>query len=221
MSFSFSPGMGPRGAIGQFGQEGKNGRFFNKNVIVGMLQFVRPYRRKMIIATFFMFLVTGFTLLTPYLIKVAIDEYIAVGNADGLARIAILIAITYLGLYLTTMGQQYLLGWTSQRVLADVRETMMHHLQALSLSYHDRTIIGVTVSRVINDVSVINDLLTQGLISLVGDTLVLIGIIIIMLTMSPRLALLTFAVLPLMMLATYVFSINAKGAFRLTRTPRR
>ena len=217
MSFSFSPGMGPRGAIGQFGQEGKNGRFFNKNVIVGMLQFVRPYRRKMILATFFMFLVTGFTLLTPYLIKVAIDNYIAVSDADGLARIAILIAITYLGLYLTTMGQQYLLGWTSQRVLADVRETMMRHLQALSLSYHDRTIIGVTVSRVINDVSVINDLLTQGLISLIGDTLVLIGIIIIMLTMSPRLALFTFAVLPLMMLATYLFSINAKGAFRLTR----
>lgn len=217
MSFSFSPGMGPRGAIGQFGQEGKDGRFFNKNVILGMLQFVRPYRRKMLIATCFMLLVTGFTLLTPYLIKVAIDNYIAVGNADGLARIAILIAISYLGLYLTTMGQEYLLGWTSQRVLADVRETMMRHLQALSLSYHDRTIIGVTVSRVINDVSVINDLLTQGLISLVGDTLVLIGIIIIMLTMSPRLALLTFAVLPLMMLATYVFSVNAKGAFRLTR----
>lgn len=217
MSFSFSPGMGPRGAISQFGQEGKDGRFFNKNVILGMFQFIRPYRRKMIIATFFMLLVTGFTLLTPYLIKVAIDEYIAVNDADGLVRVALLIAITYLGLYLTTMGQQYLLGWTSQRVLADVRETMMRHLQALSLSYHDRTIIGVTVSRVINDVEVINDLLTQGLISLVGDTLVLVGIIVIMVLMSPRLALLTFAVLPLMMLATYLFSVNAKSAFRLTR----
>ena len=63
MSFSFSPGMGPRGAIGQFGQAGKDGRFFNKNVILGMLQFVRPYRRKMIIATILMFMVTGFTLL--------------------------------------------------------------------------------------------------------------------------------------------------------------
>lgn len=217
MSFSFSPGMGPRGAIGQFGQAGKDGRFFNKNVILGMLQFVRPYRRKMVSATILMFMVTGFTLMAPYLIKVAIDEYIAVGDNEGLARIAIFIAISYLGLYLTTMGQQYLLGWTSQRVLADVRETMMRHLQALSLSYHDRTIIGVTVSRVINDVSVINDLLTQGLISLVGDTLVLIGIIIIMITMSPKLALLTFAVVPLMMAATYLFSINAKGAYRLTR----
>ena len=217
MSFSFSPGMGPRSAINQFGQEGKDGRFFDKRVIWGMLDFIRPYRRKIVIAAILMLFVTGFTLLTPYLIKVAIDDYIAVSNHDGLARMAILIAITYLGLYFTTMGQQYLLGWTSQRVLADVRETMMRHLQALSLSYHDRTIIGVTVSRVINDVDVINDLLTQGLLSLIGDLLVLVGILFIMITMSPRLALLTFAVLPLMMLATYLFSVNAKGAFRLTR----
>lgn len=217
MSFSFNPGMGPRGAISRFGQEGKDGRFFNKNVILGMLEFIRPYRRKMVVAAILMLFVTGFTLLTPYLIKVAIDDYIALGSSAGLARIAIWIAITYLGLYLTTLGQQYLLGWTSQRVLADVRQGMMRHLQALSLSYHDRTIIGVTVSRVINDVAVINDLLTQGLLSLIGDMLVLVGIIFIMISMSPRLALLTFAVLPLMMLATYLFSVNAKGAFRLTR----
>lgn len=217
MSFSFSPGMGPRGAIGRLGQEGKGGRFFNKNVIQGMLLFLRPYRRKMVFATILMFLVTGFTLLTPYLIKVAIDQYIAVSDSAGLLRMAFFIAITYLGLYLSTMGQQYLLGWTSQRVLADLRATMMRHLQALSLSYHDRTIIGVTVSRIINDVAIINDLLTQGLISLIGDSLVLVGIIVIMVLMSPRLALLTFTVLPLMILATYIFSINARGAFRLTR----
>lgn len=217
MSFSFSPGMGPRGAISRFGQEGKDGRFFDKGVILGMLAFVRPYRRKMLLAAGLMLFVTGFTLLTPYLIKVAIDDHIAVSDNPGLARVAIWIAISYVGLYLSTMGQQYLLGWTSQRVLADVRQAMMRHLQALSLGYHDRTIIGVTVSRVINDVAVINDLLTQGLLSLIGDMLILVGIIVIMISMSPRLALLTFAILPLMVLATYLFSVNAKGAFRLTR----
>jgi ABC-type multidrug transport system fused ATPase/permease subunit len=217
MSFSFSPGVGPRSAIEQFGQETKDGRFFNKNVIAGMLVFVRPYRRKMLAAIALTLLVTGFTLLTPYLFKVAIDQHITVGDATGLTQLAILIAVCYLGLYLTTAGQEYLLGWTSQRVLADVREKLFRHLQELSLGYHDRTIIGVTVSRVINDVAVINDLLTQGLISLAGDLLVLIGIIIIMLSMSPRLALYTFAVLPLMMAATYLFSRSARGAFRLTR----
>jgi ABC-type multidrug transport system fused ATPase/permease subunit len=209
--------MGPRGAINQFGQEAKEGRLFNKNVIAGMLVFVRPYRRRMLVAFLLMLLATGFTLLAPYLIKVAIDQHIIASDMAGLAQLALFIALSYLGLYLTTAGQEYLLGWTSQRVLADVREKLFRHLQALSLSYHDRTIIGVTVSRVINDVAVINDLLTQGLISLVGDLLVLAGIIVIMLSMSTRLALLTFTVLPLMVVATYLFSRSARGAFRLTR----
>lgn len=217
MSFSFSPNMGPRGAVNQFGQEGQDGRVLDKRVIRGMLAFVKPYWRRMFLAFLLMLGVTTFTLLIPYLIKTAIDNPIASGDRDGLGRLALLIALAYLGLYLTTAGQDYLLGWTSQRVLADVRERMLEHLQRLSLGYHDRTIVGVTVSRVINDVAVINDLLTQGVISLLGDLLILLGIVIIMLTMSPKLALLTFAVLPLMALATILFSRQARSAFRLTR----
>lgn len=217
MSFSFSPNMGPRGAVSRFGQESKEGRAFDKNVIGGMLAFVKPYWRRMVLAFLLMLGVTGFTLLIPYLIKEAIDSHIAIGDGDGLARLALIIAACYVGLYLTSAGQNYLLGWTSQRVLADVRERMLTHLQRLSMAYHDRTIVGVTVSRVINDVAVINDLLTQGVISLLGDVLILVGIVIIMLTMSPQLALLTFTVLPLMALATILFSRHAKSAFRLTR----
>lgn len=217
MSFTFSPGMGPRGAISRFGKEGEEGSFFNKRIVLGMLAFVRPYRRNMLLAGGLLLAVTGLTLLTPYLIKVAIDDYIAQGDNSGLSRIALGVFAAYLLLYLTTMAQQYLLGWTSKRVLADVRQMMMSHLQSLSLGYYDRTIVGVTVSRVINDVSVINDLLTQGIITLVGDLLVLVGIVVVMLLMSPRLALLTFITLPLMTVATYLFSVNAKGAFRLTR----
>ena len=217
MSFSFSPGMGPRGAIQQMGQEAKGGRLFNQRVVASMLMFVRPYRRRMAVAFLFMLLATGCTLLAPYLIKVAIDAYIVVGDVDGLARLALFIALAYLGLYVASAGQEFLLGWTSQRVLADVRAALLHHLQKLSLGYHDRTISGVTVSRVINDVAVINDLLTQGLIALFGDLLVLGGIVVIMLNMSPRLALYTFAVLPLMAAVTYLFSRRARDAFRLTR----
>ena len=139
------------------------------------------------------------------------------GDSDGLATIALQTGAAFLGLYIVTASQQYLLGWVGQRVLANLREALVRHLQALPLSYHDQTIVGVTVSRVINDVAVINDLLTQGLISLVGDTLILLGIIIVMLTLSPRLALLTFIVLPLMIMATLLFSSRAKAAFRATR----
>lgn len=217
MSFSMRPGAGPLGLLRQFDPASTEGRFFDKGVIKGLLVFVRPYRAKMLLAFLLMLLVTGLTILTPYLIKVAIDRHIAAGNSDGLGVLVSFIALSYVGLYLTTCGQEYLLGWVSQRVLADVRTRLFRHLQTLSLGYHNRTIIGVTVSRVINDVAVINDLLTQGLISLAGDVLVLVGIVTMMVYMSPRLALYTFTVLPVMALATALFSRNAQGAFRLTR----
>ncbi len=218
MSFSFSPGMGPRGAIHQFGGEGKDGRFFNKSVVTGMLAFVRPYWRRMSIAALLMLVTTGLTLLIPILMQVAIDEHIIIGDNDGLARIALWLGAAFLGLYGATAVQQYTLAWVGQRVLTNIREAMFRHLQALPLSYHNRTIVGVTVSRVINDVAAINDLLTQGLLSLIGDLLVLIGIIIVMLSMSTKLALVTFTVLPLMVLATLLFSARAKSAFRETRS---
>jgi ABC-type bacteriocin/lantibiotic exporter with double-glycine peptidase domain len=217
MSFSFSPGMGPRGAIRDMGQEGKGDKLFNRRAVAQMLRFVRPYRRQMAGAFLFMLLATGCALLAPYLIKTAIDDHIAIGDVAGLSQVALYIGLAYLGLYIAGVGQEYLLGWTSQRVLADARGALLRHLQKLSLGYHDRTISGVTVSRVINDVAVINDLLTQGVITLLGDLLVLAGIVAIMLNMSPELALYTFAVLPLMIGVTYLFSRYARDAFRQTR----
>ena len=91
-------------------------------------------------------------------------------------------------------------------------------MQALPIGYHDPHIIGVTVSRVINDVAVINELLSQGLITLIGDLLLLVGIMVVMISMSPQLALYTFSVLPLMLLATWLFARKAKSAFRRTRS---
>ncbi|MCA9967160.1 MAG: ABC transporter ATP-binding protein [Anaerolineales bacterium] len=217
MSFNLSPGLGPNTALRSFGTAGKDGRFFNKSVVAGMLAFVRPYWRRMALATVLMLATTGLTLLIPYLIKSAIDDYITPGDAAGLTRLVMGLAAAFVGLYGTTAVQQYLLAWVGQRVLTNIRETMFRHLQQLPLSYHDQTIVGVTVSRVINDVAAINDLLTQGLLSLIGDLLVLVGIIVIMLSMSPRLALLTFIVLPLMVAATTIFSRRAKSAFRQTR----
>jgi len=217
MSFSFSPVMGPRGAIRQYGGEKGQGKYFDWGVVSGMLAFLRPYHSRILLGALLLLLITGFTLLAPYLIKVAIDQYIAKNDIGGLYRIVVLITIIYIGLYVTTATQQYILSWVGQRVLADLRLALFEHLQRLTLSYHDTHFVGVTVSRLINDVAVINDLLTQGLISLVGDFLVLGGIIIVMLSMSPSLALLTFTVLPLMVLATYIFSKQARVVFRRTR----
>lgn len=209
---------GPRGMIRRFGKsEGEEPKAFDWYVISRMLTFLRPHWRKMVAAFVLMLIVTGMTLLIPYLVKVAIDQYITNGDLPGLNRLALIMLGAFLLTYGATAGQRYLLSWVGQRVLATLRDRMVRHLQALSLSYHDRHIIGVTISRVIGDVAVINELLSQGLITLLGDILVLVGIIVVMVSMSPRLALLTFSVLPLMVVATYLFSQRAKVAFRQVR----
>ena len=160
---------------------------------------------------------SGLTLLAPYLVKVAIDGPIIAGDIDGLNEIVLLLLLAFLGLYLASMAQRYLLSWVGQRVLADLRSALFRHLQELPLSYHDNHIVGVTISRVISDVGVINQLLSQGLITLTGDSLLLAGIVIVMLSLNAQLALVTFSIIPVIVLVTMVFAQKAKQAFRKTR----
>ena len=221
MSFSLSGAGarmgGPGNLLESYGSKAE-GAAFNPRVAVRLLAFLRPYWLQMLAALALMFVATFLTLSVPYLVKVAIDQDIAQGNLAGLARDALLIAAAFGGLYLTTAGQRWLLSYVGLRVLANLRRDLFRHLQALPLGYNDTHIVGVTISRVINDVSVINDLLSQGLVTLVGDSVLLIGIVIVMISMSPQLALLAFSVLPLMVLATYLFTRRAQVAFRRTRS---
>ncbi|HSF79841.1 MAG TPA: ABC transporter ATP-binding protein [Anaerolineales bacterium] len=224
MSFSIgssSAGMGPRHALDQFGshdESQRGGDVFNRRVLLRMLAYLKPYRWMMAAAFALTLAESSLTLLTPYLFKIAIDQHIATGDLPGLTRVALWIGAAFAGLFFVSGGQRYLLSWVGQRVLANLRGELFRHLQRLSLGYHDTHIVGVSVSRLINDVAEINELLSQGVITLVGDFIVLAGIIVVMITMNPRLALFTFLVLPLMFLATYLFSRVARGAFRDTRS---
>ncbi len=221
MSFSIgrtSVGRGPRGTLRSFGKEAEEIQTFDYKIIARLMTFLKPHWRSMVAASILMIISSGLGLLVPYLVKVAIDQHITQGDATGLTRIALITAGAFASLYVTSAGQQYLLSYVGQKVLATMRGQLFRHLQVLDLGYHDTHIIGVTISRVLSDVGVINELLSQGLIRLLGDILMLIGIVFIMVSMSPRLALLSFSVLPLMILATVLFSRHAKEAFRETRS---
>jgi len=194
-----------------------DGHSFNLRVLWYLLVFVRPYTLRMIGAFLAMLAVTGLTLYTPYLVKEAIDGPITSGDIPALNEIALLMLLAFIGLYLASMAQRYLLSWVGQKVLADLRSALFRHLQELPLAYHDQHIIGVTISRVISDVGVINQLLSQGLITLLGDSLLLGGIIIVMLSLNAQLALVTFSIIPVIVLATMIFARRAKVAFRNTR----
>jgi ABC-type multidrug transport system fused ATPase/permease subunit len=212
--------MGPRNAMETFaeGGDGRRGQIFNQRVVVRMLVYLRPFAKMMTLAFVAMLADSALTLLAPYLLKITVDTYISQGDQTGLFRIALWTAATFIGLYIADRTQQYLLSPVGQRMLANIRRDLFNHLQELSLRYHDTHIVGVTVSRVMNDVATINDLLSQGIITLIGDLFVLVGIIIVMMIMNLRLALITFTVLPLMLLMTIWFSRRARVAFRETRT---
>lgn len=212
-----SAGMGPRSAIENFGEQAET-HAFDLRITLRLLGYLSPYWQRMLIATFLILGSSVLTLAAPYLIKVAIDQFIAQNDSAGLTRIAVLLVGVFAGIFATNALLQYLLSWVGQQVLLTLRAQLFRHLQELSLSYHDTHIVGVTISRVISDVSVINDLLSQGLVTLIGDLAVLIGIIVVMISMSPPLALAAFSVLPLMVLATWWFAREAQVAFRETRS---
>ena len=221
MSFTIGSapaGMGPRGALENFGSKDIEGAAFNPQILSRMLGYLRPYRWRMLLAFGMMLLQTLTTLAIPYLIKIAIDQDISTGDLNGLMRTSLAMGVCYIILYIGTSSERYLLAWVGQRVLANLRGEVFRHLQRLGIGYHDTHIVGVTVSRVMNDVAEINELISQGIITLIGDMLVLVGIIVVMFSMDPLLAILAFTVIPLMILATWLFSRQARRAFRETRT---
>ena len=219
MSFSIGsagPRMGPGHVLQSFGEKSE-AHGFDLRIALRLLGLVRPFTGRILIALLLMLISSALSLATPYLVKIAIDEHIAAGNVTGLGHTALLIGAAFAGIYLTTAGQRWILSWVGLRILTGLRRDLFHHLQVLPLGYHDRHIVGVTISRVISDVGVINELLSQGIVTFVGDSIMLIGIVIAMLSMSPRLALLALSVVPAMIVATYLFTRRAQVEFRRTR----
>jgi len=207
---------GPGHMLHSMGSKDERGRISGR-VLLRLLRFLKPYWLQVTIAGVLMLTSSAASLAAPYLTKVAIDTNIAAGDIQGLIVTSLWLAGALGVTYLLSAVQSYLLSWVGQHVLAELRGALVRHLQDLSVAYHADHIVGVTISRVINDVDVINELLSQGLVTILNDAVLLVGTIAVMVAMEPRLALLTFSVLPLMVGATLIFSRHARGAYRETR----
>ncbi len=153
----------------------------------------------------------------PYLIGRAIDQAISHGDRAGLARIMVALLVTYLVGFIASSGQFRVIGRVSQVVLADYRMRIFTALQRLDKGFFDRNDAGDLMSRVVNDVEVLNQLLSQGLVQTLGSVVGLVGIVVAMLLLEWRLALASFVVIPLMLLSTTLFARLARRAFRRTR----
>jgi ATP-binding cassette subfamily B protein/subfamily B ATP-binding cassette protein MsbA len=178
---------------------------------------LKPYPRQLLVILVFIVLGAVAQAGAPYLIGRAIDGDIFRHDAGGLAKTMVLLLAVYVAGTLATRAQIYQVGSVGQRVLTALRARLFKQFQHLPLSYFDRHPVGDLMSRVLNDVDTINQLLAQGLTQLLGSLFSLVGILIAMLLLSWRLALVSFTIIPVMLLTTSYFSRLARQAFRRTR----
>jgi ABC-type multidrug transport system fused ATPase/permease subunit len=182
-----------------------------------LVRLARPYGLRAALAVFTLLCFTVVALAPPYLAKLAVDEGISQGDLERLTQIVVLFLIAGIGTLVLSSTQTYLTGWVGERVLADLRERLFAHLQRLSLGYYERNRTGAIVSRITNDVEALDQLVTDGLTSLVQNTLLLVGTAIVLFLLDWRLALATLVVIPLMVLLTAWFRVRSNRAYRRVR----
>jgi ATP-binding cassette subfamily B multidrug efflux pump len=208
------------------------GKAYDSRLMRRLLTYLRPYGWQVTIAIASIIFKSCCDVLGPYLVKVAVDRYLAPvkGSTSGLwswlsprplhgiAQISTiyfgLLALTFVFEFLQT----YFMQWTGQKVMFDLRSQIFRHLQRMHVAFYDRNPVGRLVTRVTTDVDALNEMFTSGVVSIFEDLFVLMGILGIMLCMNWKLALITFAVLPLIVVATKVFRDKVRDSYRRIRT---
>jgi ATP-binding cassette subfamily B protein len=202
------------------------GKAYDARLMRRLWEYMAPHKKLFAAAMLFVLLAAGNDLLGPFLTQVAIDRYIAPNSstlsAAARANGVLLLALAYLGVvclgFVLRYLENFLLSVMGQRIMYDLRSRLFAHLQELSLSFFDHNPVGRLMTRITNDVDALNDVFTSGAASLLGDVFTLAGIIVILLVYNWRLALVTFAVLPFLLLATAFFQRAMREAFRAIRT---
>jgi len=208
------------------------GKAYDSRLMRRLLTYLRPYKWHVVVALAAIILKSVADVLGPFLTKIAIDKYLA-GSANshswlgdhlsdraltGIAQIGSL----YVGLLLFTFAlefvQTYLMQWTGQKVMFDLRKQIFRHLQFMHVGFFDKNPVGRLVTRVTTDVDALNEMFTAGVVSIFEDVFVLFFILAIMLDMNWKLALITFAVIPVIVYATKIFRDKVRDSYRRIRT---
>jgi ABC-type multidrug transport system fused ATPase/permease subunit len=178
---------------------------------------LRPYRWRVLLMLVSLWIATAAALVPPYLAGVAIDDGIRDGDTATLTVILIAFLAAALVNWVATYAETYLINWVGQRALQDLRLELFEHLQRLSIGFYSRRKTGVLISRLTNDVQALDQLVTEGLSTLVSATLTLIGTAVILVVLDPDLALVTFLTFPVLLAGSLAFRIASSGAYRATR----
>lgn len=195
-----------------------------KNYDIGLfwrvINLARPYRKQFIGATVMAVLLAVLSPVRPYLIKVAVDDFILPGSSELLNEL-LMMTLILIGLLLLEAFVRYsfifLTNWLGQSVIRNLRIRIYDHITNLRLKFFDKTPIGTSTTRTINDVETINDIFAQGVITIIADLLTILAIITVMFATNWQLSLVSLSVFPVLLLATYIFKEKVKVAFQGVR----
>jgi ATP-binding cassette, subfamily B, multidrug efflux pump len=197
-----------------------------------LLTYMWPYRKAVLVSLVLLLCNAVLQIAGPLLMKIAIDRYLAPSPnqaatpldgwlaADpwtGLTQISILYLAVIVVLLFLDFGQTYLMQWTGQRAMFDLRRDLMTHLQRLDIQFFDRNPVGRLVTRVTTDVDVLNDMFSSGLVTILGDLLVLSFVVTAMFQLSPGLTLILLGILPFVVLVTTIFRKSVSSSYRRIR----
>ena len=208
------------------------GKAYDGRLMRRLLTYLRPYKLQTILSAFAIFFKAGSDVLGPYLVKVAVDTYMTDATPAKLSWLArhlsptpitgiTQIAALYLGALLLTFAlefmQTYLMQWTGQKIMFDLRSQIFRHLQRMHPAFFDHNPVGKLVTRVTSDVDALNEMFTSGVLAIFEDVFVLAFIVIIMLRMNWPLALLTISVIPAILYVTRIFRRHVRDSYRRQR----
>jgi ATP-binding cassette subfamily B protein/subfamily B ATP-binding cassette protein MsbA len=191
---------------------------YNPKIARRFLEFLWPYRWRYALGFSFMLIESAAVVGGPYLVGEAIDNGIAAGNVVALRNAVLLYLLLVSMQWVTIYLRVNVMARAGQSVIYDLRARLFEHLQSLSLGFYSRYSVGRVITRVINDVGALRRFITFAIVIAARDVFVLIGIVVVMLLMDWRLSLMTFAVLPLMVVATFVFRKRAREIYRQVRS---
>jgi ATP-binding cassette subfamily B protein len=192
-------------------------RGYDRALLLRLLRYLAPYRWQMALSILLLFGAALLQLVGPYLVKVGIDRHIATGDLAGLDRVALLFGAAALAGFALRYAQTLLTYSIGQRTMMDLRLAVFDRIEAQSLAYFDRNPTGRLMTRVGSDVEVLQELFSSGAITIFGDLFTVLGVVAAMLAINWRLALVSFAVLPLLFGATILFRSRVRSSFRAIR----
>ncbi len=194
------------------------GKQLDKKITIRLLKYIKPYRLLLALTVFLLFISAGLQILGPYLLKIAIDNYIIPGNIDGLQYIVLIYGMAILFEFVIRYLQSYYTEYMGQKIMHDMRMDIFSHIQRMPMSFFDKNPVGRIMTRVTTDVQTLNEMLSSGIVTLFGDVFMILGILVIMLSLNWKLSLITFSVLIFLAIATFIFRSKVRVTFRIIRT---